>query len=269
MGKGIHVFIFLTAFLLTEVFAFNAKTVRAVTYRVINLTKEGEIESGTAVAVSKEGELVTALHVIEDYRTITVRGSNGKEYNATLKAISEKNDLALLHIDVKGIPYAHPSHQKSLNQRIYLLSGDALLVRGRIAQIKKESFLLDTDTKQGASGGGVFDEKNNLLGILLHKTDIANLFYAADSNTLKSINEPYRSVLNKKEIANTNNYDTSYCHDKEDIKVWKKLAKSHSLAVQELHALFIGLCKKVENHDLTTDQAQYIFENAKRRLLQN
>lgn len=33
----------------------------------------------------------------------------------------------------------------------------------------------------------------------------------------------------------------------------------------EFHALFIDLCKKVEDRDLTTDEAQFIFHQAKIR----
>ena len=268
MTKYIFLSIFLFLFAsLDGVSAFDGKYAQALTYEVINHADDGNVELGTAVAVSKDGKLVTALHVINNYQTITVRSSEGREYNASVKGISTKNDLALLQIDAKNIPYADVSNKKSLNQRVYVLSGEGLLVRGNIAQIKSDGILIDIDTKQGSSGGGVFDEKNNLLGIVLHKENLRDIFYAASSTLLKTVNEPYSPTINKKEISMTGNYDTSYCHDSEDIATWAKLSKSPNLGVQELHALYIGLCKKVENHDLTTDQAQYIFEKARLRVL--
>jgi hypothetical protein len=73
--------------------------------------------------------------------------------------------------------------------------------------------------------------------------------------------------VDKKAVVATKNYDTSYCHDKHDLAIWNKFATSPNLKVQALHALFLGLCIKVEHHDLTTDQAQLIFETSKKRLL--
>ena len=54
--------------------------------------------------------------------------------------------------------------------------------------------------------------------------------------------------------------------EEEDLKIWTKFAKSKDPKVQEFHALFVGLCSKVVNRDLTTDEGQYIFEKARTRL---
>ena len=266
--REMAVFVF-TVVLQVSLFGFDANSALAITYKVESFTKEGGIDTGTAVAIGPKGRLVTALHVIENYKKIRVLSYNKKEYAAKVVAVSQKRDLALLKIDAENIPYAHTSTKTTLDQPVYLLGYDGLLTKGSIAQIKSDGLLINIDTKQGTSGGGIFDKKNNLLGILLHKDILRNMFFAASVNSFKSIDEPYKEGIRKKELSFTNNYDTSYCHDPHDLAVWKKFSKSKELKIQELHALFIGLCKKVENHDLTTEQADYIFENARKRLLGN
>ena len=247
--------------------SFDVKEAQAVTYKVEVLTNNNEHNGGTAVALSSDGKLVTAFHVIDDYKSIKLVTHSGQEYKATVGKVSVKNDLAFLHIDAKDIPYAHLREQKRLGERVYVLSFEDLLLSSNIAQIKPTGIVLNLDTKPGTSGGGVFDEKNHLVGILLREDILHDTSFAVSVEQLSSVTEPYRVRVDKKSIALTKNYDTSYCHDKEDLAVWSRLSKSPNLKVQELHALYIGLCTKVEHHDLTTDQAQLIFENAKERIL--
>jgi len=77
------------------------------------------------------------------------------------------------------------------------------------------------------------------------------------------------NFIYKKELLNLdgNNYDNSHCYDKADLKIWANNAKSKDPGIQEFHAIFIGLCKKVEDRDLTTEEAQLIFESARTRLI--
>lgn len=83
---------------------------------------------------------------------------------------------------------------------------------------------------------------------------------------LKEIKDDYVPNQSKLYLDNEN-YDYSYCENEDDLAIWKKNSKSDNLAVQELHALFLGLCQKVKNRDLNTDKAQLIFEDRRNRLL--
>ena len=247
--------------------SFDVGNAQAVTYRVEVLTNNHEHNIGTAVALSHDGKLVTAFHVVDDYKSIKLITNSGKEYNATVGKISTKNDLAFLYINAKEIPYAHLTYKKRLGESVYMLSHENLLLKANIAQIKPTGILVNLDTKEGTSGGGVFDMQNNLVAILLREDILHDTSFAVSVEQLRSITKPYKVSVDKKAIAASGNYDTSYCHDKEDLAIWDSLSNSPNLKVQELHALFLGLCIKVERHNLTTDQAQLIFENAKERLL--
>lgn len=65
-----------------------------------------------------------------------------------------------------------------------------------------------------------------------------------------------------------NQYDTSNCQGGEELK-WNKLVKKYSndINIQELHALWLGLCIKVKRHELTSNQADIIFSIAQERVV--
>lgn len=58
--------------------------------------------SGTGVIIKSNGYIITNAHVVKDLENIFVILSNHKAYEAKLKALDEKTDLALIKID-KGL----------------------------------------------------------------------------------------------------------------------------------------------------------------------
>ena len=60
-------------------------------------------------------------------------------------------------------------------------------------------------------------------------------------------------------------YDSSYCKDPVELKKWANMQEQNpdSDAIAAFHALWIGLCAKVEAHNITTERAQTIFEDFK------
>jgi len=57
-------------------------------------------------------------------------------------------------------------------------------------------------------------------------------------------------------------YDASYCKDPVELEKWDRMLQNNPDVdeYQALHALWIGLCLKVETHNLTTTRANVIFE---------
>ena len=244
---------------------FNVKKAQIVTYEVRVVTKDNVRGSGTAIALTGSGKLVTAYHNIDSYKSIIVIDSEAKEYNATVGKISIKNDLAYLYIDVKDKPFVTLAKDTELGEDIHLLSYENLLLKGILSQDKPKSVILNVEAKKGTSGGGIFNDKNELVAILLHKDYLDKTSYAVKPILFNEITQDF---IYKKELLNldSNNYDNSYCYDKDDLKIWAKNAKSKDPKIQEFHALFLGLCKKVENKDMTTEEAQFIFEQTRVRL---
>ncbi|MDY6905548.1 MAG: hypothetical protein SWH61_12785 [Thermodesulfobacteriota bacterium] len=62
----------------------------------------------------------------------------------------------------------------------------------------------------------------------------------------------------------------NYCQDPASWEKWEALCEKypHDKNIQILHALRIGLCRKVEQGDLTVPQATDIFETARKSVIQ-
>jgi hypothetical protein len=62
----------------------------------------------------------------------------------------------------------------------------------------------------------------------------------------------------------------NYCHDKETWKEWDRLIEKspNDTELQTLHALRIGLCAKVDQGQITIEQATEIFESAREAIIQ-
>ena len=65
-------------------------------------------------------------------------------------------------------------------------------------------------------------------------------------------------------------YNTSYCHDPVELQRWNDLRAENpdSEFLTAIHALWIGLCVKVEAMQLTTNQANQLFELFREALIE-
>ncbi|HEY9678557.1 MAG TPA: serine protease [Drouetiella sp.] len=55
--------------------------------------------SGSGFAIDKDGDIATDAHVVLGSKHLTVVTSDGKSYNAKIKALDDLNDLAIIKID--------------------------------------------------------------------------------------------------------------------------------------------------------------------------
>ncbi len=246
---------------------FNVKAAQAVTYTVKVTTKDNKTGYGTAVAISSNGKLVTAYHNIDSYKQIIVLSQDHQQYSVKVGKISIKNDLAYLYIDAKEIPYVKMAKKTQLGEDVYILGYENLLLKGIISKNNKDSIIINVEVEKGMSGGGVFNEKNELVAILLDKDYLDKTSYAVKTNQFTTISKKFAYKKRLLNLGKSNNYDNSYCYDKHELSIWNKYAKSSNPNIQELHAIFLGLCQKVGNRDLTTEEAQYIFSRARKRLI--
>ncbi|HMB16391.1 MAG TPA: hypothetical protein VKN62_08745 [Pelovirga sp.] len=65
-------------------------------------------------------------------------------------------------------------------------------------------------------------------------------------------------------------YNTDYCHDPVELHKWEQMLSNdpESEALAVIHALWIGLCVKVETRQLTTMQANRLFERFRDTLIE-
>lgn len=167
--------------------------------------------SGTGFALNN-GYVVTNYHVIENAKSISIKGVKGdfnSKYNATIIATDKYNDLALLQISdnsFKGfdsIPYNVKTTVSDVGEDVFVLGypltstmGDEIkLTTGVISS--KTGFQGDVSLYQisapiqpGNSGGPLFDNKGNLIGIVNAKhKDAENVGYAIKTSYLKNLIE--------------------------------------------------------------------------------
>lgn len=175
--------------------------------------------SGTGFAISSNGYIVTNHHVIEGAKSIKVRGINGsfsKIYNAKVIIEDKNNDLAVIKIDDKdftslgAVPFVISSQVSDVATPIFVLGyplratmGDEVkFTNGTISsksgwQGDITSYQITAPVQPGNSGGPLFDNKGNLIGIINAKhMGAENASYAVKSsyllNLISMISPPLR-----------------------------------------------------------------------------
>ena len=171
-----------------EIFA----TVAASVVVVFALDEAGEeIGQGSGVVVG-ENEVVTNCHVVADARAVAVRqaaDSRGRQtylMDARMAARDEERDLCLLFVsELSEPPAAIPTaagraRDLSIGEEVFAVGAprglDLSLTRGIVSQLrgdfgKKSAPVIQTDAaiSPGSSGGGLFNEDGELVGITTFK----------------------------------------------------------------------------------------------------
>ncbi|MDA9018001.1 trypsin-like peptidase domain-containing protein, partial [bacterium] len=152
-------------------------------------TKTGEwAGNGSGLIISKSGYIVTNHHVIEDADDIEVEfiiDGDVKKFNAEIVQSDKTNDLAIIKIfdmnfdGLEDLPYNFKTRSSDVGTKVYAYGYPmALSLMGKEIKItdgiisSKSGFDGDITTYQitapiqgGNSGGPLFDEKGNFLGI--------------------------------------------------------------------------------------------------------
>lgn len=250
----------------------RAKTVdveklKQITYELKIQNEDNEIILATAVALSRNGKLVTSYHNIDSAKSIIAVDYKGVEHNARIGDVSIENDLAYLYVELKSVEYAKVSSPKDiLGNKVFILNADNLLLEAMVSKVKNNTLIINTEFEKATSGAGVFNARNELVAIALRKDVVVNTSSATPVNMFKEIRNEYQKKSKALSFDNSN-YDTSDCDNEYNLAMWNKHATSSELYIQELHALFIGLCQKIKNKNLTTDEAQIIYESSYKRSL--
>jgi len=174
--------------------------------------------SGTGFLISSEGYIVTNHHVIKDANRITVRGLNGdfnKSVSAKLFIEDINNDLAIIKTDesqtpsLTETPYIISNKKVEPGISIFCLGYPLRATMGEEVKITNgiissnsgfmgdiTSYQISAPVQPGNSGGPLFDDKGNLVGIINAKHYGAeNVSYAVKSiYLLNLINSASKSI---------------------------------------------------------------------------
>jgi S1-C subfamily serine protease len=167
--------------------------------------------SGTGFALNN-GYIVTNYHVVDDAQSINVRGIKGNsraEYKAVVICTDKVNDLAIIKIQDSRfpgfghMPYRIKASQAEVGEEIFVLGypmtstmGDEIkLTTGVISsrsgfQGDVSLYQISAPVQPGNSGGPLFDEHGNVIGIVSSKhTGAENVGYAIKASYLMNLAE--------------------------------------------------------------------------------
>lgn len=167
--------------------------------------------SGSGFAL-KNGYIVTNFHVIDGAKSILIKGISGefnKSYKAFLVGIDKNNDLALLKINdpafngFGNIPYSISPTTSDVGEDIFVLGypltstmGDEIKLTTGIISSKTgfqgnvALYQISAPIQPGNSGGPLFDNDGNIIGIISAKhKEAENVGYAIKASYLKNLIE--------------------------------------------------------------------------------
>ena len=172
-------------------------------------TRQPSEWSGTGWALNK-GYVVTNHHVANNARTILLKfmqGENLVEYSGETVLMDEEHDLAIIKINdskFKGfgtLPYAVKTSLADVGESVFVLGyplittmGDEIkLTTGIVSshsgfEGNKSQYQISAPVQPGNSGGPLFDDNGNVVGIVNAKhTGAENVSYAVKATHLQAL----------------------------------------------------------------------------------
>lgn len=162
--------------------------------------------AGSGVVYSKDGYILTNNHVIEGASSIKVTMHNGDTYKASVVAADAQTDVAVIKVKADNLDAVDLGDSSKLSvgdlaiaigNPLGTLAGSA--TEGIISGLEREITLsgknmvllqISASVNPGNSGGGVFDHKGNLIGLVVAKSsgsDVEGLGFAIPVNTVKEV----------------------------------------------------------------------------------
>jgi S1-C subfamily serine protease len=187
--------------------------------------------NGSGIIISRSGHIVTNNHVINDAEEIEVEftlDNEVKKFNAEIMQVDKVNDLAIIKINdvnfngVNEPPYNFKTRSSDVGTKVYAfgypmalsIMGKEIKVTDGIISSKTgfdgdiTSYQISAPIQGGNSGGPLFDEKGNLIGINAAKLNVKiadNVGYAIKTSYVlnlidimpTSIDLPSNTMLEK------------------------------------------------------------------------
>ena len=196
----------------------NEQVAELVSNSVVEITTESastspfypdyiESGAGSGVILSKDGYIITNHHVIEDAANIAITLKNGQTYEGKLIGSDKVTDLAVVKINAEEelTPVIIGDSNLIKVGQNALVVGNPLgelggsVTSGIISALDREIAIenelmtllqIDAAVNPGNSGGGVFNNFGELIGVVNAKSsgeDIEGIGFAIPINTVKKI----------------------------------------------------------------------------------
>lgn len=196
-----------------------ATVVAKVAASVVEITTETLVQSGyigqyvtsgagSGVIIAQEGYIVTNHHVIDGANSITVRTSDGREFEARLIGSDQDTDIAVLWINAGNYPLTVATLGASYDLVVgedILAIGNPLgslggtVTEGMISATARDISVSGTNMtllqvsapiNPGNSGGGLFNLAGELVGVVnakMSSEEIEGLGFAVPSDTAYAV----------------------------------------------------------------------------------
>ena len=133
------------------------------------------ISSGTGCIISRDGYILTSLHVVNKAKNIEITTASGKSYRGKVVAIlKDKNDLAIVKIDtnenLQTVKFGNSENVK-VGQQVLAIGNPfgfkGTLTTGIISRIDYQRKKIQTDAaiNPGCSGGPLLNLEGEVIGI--------------------------------------------------------------------------------------------------------
>lgn len=140
-----------------------------------------DLDQGSGFLFNDKGDILTNAHVVKDSQYVTVKNSNGQEFNGQVIGFSKTTDIALIRVpEIAGkAPMDMETQQVSAGTKVFALGSPENInntsTEGVITAINKSFFdgykyddlyEMTAKIKQGSSGGPLISaESGKILGI--------------------------------------------------------------------------------------------------------
>lgn len=162
--------------------------------------------SGSGIILTQDGYIVTCEHVVSGGQTVYVCLQDGTEYQAQVVGKDAQTDVAILKVDAKNLPAATLgfSKQTAVGENVFavgnplgefICSVSTGIVSGLDRTLDLDGLnltLMQTDAavNPGNSGGGLFNARGELIGIINAKTQsigVEGLGFAIPIDSVKTV----------------------------------------------------------------------------------
>ena len=165
--------------------------------------KANATKTGSGFAITANGYIVTNCHVVEDSSKITLV-RDGLEYPATIVAVDESNDIAILKISSSTSPIPLITSRKTkIGNTVYAMGFPNVQLQGLSPKFTSglissltglrddpKHFQISVPVQPGNSGGALVDNRGNAIGVVT-----AKLSQKAAINTTGTIAENVNYAL--------------------------------------------------------------------------
>jgi hypothetical protein len=155
---------------------------------------------GSGVVIDRAGIVVTSLHVLRGQQQASIRFANGDTYDEVLVVgVDEPRDLLLLKIPAVGLSIAMPgdSETAKVGDKVVVIGSprglDSTVSDGIVSAVRDSGtgyrvFQTNAAVSPGSSGGGMFNESGELIGIVSAKVpDGENINFAVPVNYMRRL----------------------------------------------------------------------------------